>query len=92
MIRHLVLRYLAQKSCHSGIGTESSDSDEDYDNEAAASCMINGLETSPKQSNHAEYNRLVMWFFVIAQVTFCTEYSNFLSKLITACLLQSSIL
>ena len=48
VIRQLVLRYLARKSCHSGIETESNDSDEEYDNEAAASFTTNGLEISPK--------------------------------------------
>jgi len=44
VIRHLVLRYMAKKSCYSETGIESSDSEEEHDGEASAAQTTNNLE------------------------------------------------
>ena len=50
MIRHLILRYLAKKSCHSETGTESSDSEQENEdvneNEAKTSLANNNQSSS----------------------------------------------
>ena len=48
MIRHLILRNLAKKSCYVESETESSDSDEEQNSETAVSFANNGgkCETS----------------------------------------------
>ena len=50
MIRHLILRYLAKKSCHSETSTESSDSEQENedvnDNEAKTSLANNNQSAS----------------------------------------------
>ena len=58
MIRHLVLRYLAKKSCPTETGTESNDSAEEHENEAIVPLSNDDLGTRQTDKTETEETNL----------------------------------